>query len=227
MRLRSYISERTSLYGAGITFLDIDETILKTRARVKIMKDGEVVARLRNHEYLKWTPKEGESADFSEYSDADVFYKTSDPIMPVIKRIQKMFKGIRREESNSRIVIVSGREDLTDKSKFLDTFRKFGVPIDDIYVERCGNMPDAVKNLPKVKKQVIFKYLSTGLYRRARLLDDSTANCLAFLELEEDMPEPILKMMREKYSIPEGEPVIDFYALKVLKDGSLQRITRK
>lgn len=136
-----------------------------------------------------------------------------------------MFKHI--QERGSRIVIVSGREDLNDKQKFLETFRKFGVPIDNIYVERCGNIPEATKNLPKVKKQIIWKYLSTGLYRRARLVDDSESNCRAFLELEDEIPNTVIARMREKYNIPEGEPPIDFYALKVMKDGSLKRIVRE
>jgi hypothetical protein len=224
MRLSSFLTERQSIYGPGITFMDIDETILKTHARVQIKKDGKIIARLRNHEYLSYVPKDDEVADFSEYSDADVFYKTSEPVMPVIKRIQRMFKKIK--ERGSRVVIVSGREDLNDKAKFLETFRKFGVPIDDIYVERVGNIPEATTNLPQAKKKVIFKYLATGLYRRARLVDDSEHNCRAFLELEDELPATTITRIREKYSVPEGEPPISFYALKVLSNGSLQRIVR-
>lgn len=224
MRLSSFLTERQSIYGPGITFMDIDETILRTHARVQIKKDGQIIARLRNHEYLNYVPKEGEVPDFSEYSDADLFYKTSEPITPVIKRIQRMFKKI--QSRGSKIVIVSGREDLNDKAKFLATFRKFGIPIDNIYVERAGNIPEAIANLPQVKKKIIFKYLATGLYRRARLIDDSEQNCRAFLELEDDLPATTVTRIREKYNVPEGEPVIDFYALKVLKDGSLQRIVR-
>lgn len=222
MRLKSFIVERQSLYGPGITFLDIDETILRTYARVNIKKDGKTISRLRNHEYLNYVPQEGEVADFSEYTDADVFYNTSEPIMPVIKRIQRMFQKIR--ERGSRVVIVSGREDLNNKAKFLETFKKFGIPIDDIYVERVGNIPEATNNLPQAKKKVIFKYLATGLYRRARLIDDSRDNCKAFLELENELPEETIKKIKEKYNVPEGEPVIDFYALQVMKDGSLKRI---
>lgn len=224
MRLNSYLDESQSVYGPGITFMDIDDTILKTYARVQIKKDGKTLQRLRNHEYLTYTPKEGEVADFSEYSDADVFYKTSEPVDPVIKRIQKMF--VKLKERGSRIVIVSGREDANDKNRFLETFRKFGVPIDDIYVERVGNDPAAVKDLPHAKKNVILKYLSSGLYRRARLVDDSTANCEVFLELEDDLPDSVLNKIRDKYNVPDGETPIKFYALKVLKNGSLQQIER-
>ena len=64
MRLSNFINEKISIYGPGITFMDIDETILKTYARVKVVKDGKVIARLRNHEYLQYVPKEGETTVF-------------------------------------------------------------------------------------------------------------------------------------------------------------------
>lgn len=224
MRLTSYLVERESIYGPGITFLDIDETLLVTNARVRVKKDGKIIKRLRNWEYLQYKPEEGEEVDFSEYTDADVFSKTSTPIPTTINRIRKMFNKLKQR--GSRIVIVTGRQDFDDKQKFLNTFKEVGLPIDDIYVERVGNNPEAKRNLPQAKKNVIYKYLLTGLYRRARLIDDSTDNCKAFLELEDELPDIIVKKMREKYKIPEGEPVIDFYALKVLKDGSLTRIVR-
>jgi hypothetical protein len=223
MRLSNFINEKISIYGPGITFMDIDETILKTYARVKVVKDGKVIARLRNHEYLQYVPKEGETTDFSEYSSAEEFYKTAEPIPKVVDRIKRIFKNIHRR--GSRVVIVTGRQDFDDKVKFLDTFRKFDIPIDNIYVERVGNTPEATNDLPQAKKKVIWKYLKTGKYRRARLIDDSSRNCKAFLELAHEIPEDLEKQMRERYNIPEDEPVIDFYGLKVTEKGSLLRIT--
>lgn len=224
MRLKTYIVERTSIYGAGITFLDIDETILRTHARVAIKKDGKVIKRLRNFEYLQYKPEEGEEVDFSEYSDAKLFHRTSEPIETTIKRMQKMMHGIKKSDSGSKMVIVSARANLNDKEEFLQTFRDFGIPIDDIYIERVGEAGAAGVNIPEKKKNVMFKYLLSGNYRRARLIDDSKANCRAFLELENELPDDLITSMRERYKIPIDEPVIDFYALNVTKEGSLKRI---
>jgi hypothetical protein len=226
MRLKSFVNELASIYGPGITFLDIDETILHTHARVQIKKNGKIIKRLRNHEYLDYKKAPDEEVDFAEYTDADLFYKTSDPIKPVIDRIRKMFVNITKR--GSKVVIISGREDLNNKQKFLDTFRKFDFPIDNIYVERLGNIPGATTDLPSSKRNVALKYLSTGLYRRARMIDDSRLNCLGFLELEKTIPQEVLDKVRERYKIPENDtlPPIQFFALQVQKDGSLKRITR-
>ena len=224
MRLKSYMNERSSVYGSGITFMDIDETIFHTTARVIIRKNGEVIARLRNWEFLRYKQKPGEEADFSEYTSGKLFRQTAKPVEKTVARIQKMFKNMKAHVG-SRIVIVSARADSDDKEEFLQTFRDFGIPIDDIYIERVGTS-GAVAGIPEKKKRVMFKYLKTGLYRRARLVDDSEANCRAFLELEDEIPQETIDMMREKYNIPEGEKVIDFYALNVLKNGSLKRIER-
>lgn len=225
MRLQSYITERESLYGPGITFMDLDDTILYTDAKINVFnKEGKVVRRLGNFAFLHYKPEEGETFDFSEYDDTEHFKKTSKPVTKVIQRIQRMFKNIQRR--GSRVVIVTGRADLDNKEKFLQTMRDFGVPIDDIYVERVGNPGSASADLPTKKKNVIFKYLSAGQYRRARIIDDSKANCQAFLELEDELPDNIIKKVRERYNVPDGEPAIEFYALQVQRDGSLRRITK-
>lgn len=224
MRLTSFVNELSSVYGPGITFLDVDETILHTNAKTLIWKDGKIVKRLRNFEFLQYTPEEGETPDFSEYTDAKFFHQTSTPVQSVVDRIKRMFAHINTR--GSRVVIVTARANSNDKQEFLQTFRDFGIPIDDIYIERVGTAGAAGLSLPEKKKKVMLRYLSTGLYRRARLIDDSEANCRAFLELENEMPKDVIDAVKERYHIPENDtlPPIQFYALQVQKDGSLKRI---
>jgi hypothetical protein len=226
MRLKSFVNELTSLYGPGITFMDIDETILHTNARTVIWKDGKIVKKLRNREFLAYTPAEGETADFSEYTDAKNFHATSTPVETVVNRMKRMFQHIGGR--GSRVVIVSARADSNDKQEFLQTFRDLGIQIDDIYVERVGKAGSSGTSIPEKKKAVMFKYLSSGLYRRARLIDDSLDNCKAFLELEDEIPQEVIDKVKEKYNIKDTEPIppIQFFALQVMKDGSLKRILR-
>ena len=40
-----YLEERS---GIGLTIFDIDETMFKTKAKVKVMKDGKLVKSLEN-----------------------------------------------------------------------------------------------------------------------------------------------------------------------------------
>jgi hypothetical protein len=182
---------------------------------------------MNNTEYLKYSKSPDETIDFSEYKDAEKFYNDAIPIQKTIDRIKRIFLNI--EKRGSKVVIITGREDLNNKEKFLETFRRFGVPIDSIYVERIGNIPGATSDLPHAKKNVALKYLKSGLYRRARLIDDSKHNCLGFLELEDDIPQETINKVKERYSIPDDSklPPIQFFALQVQKDGSLKRITKE
>ena len=71
-----------------------------------------------------------------------------------------------------------------DKDLFLDTFRAQGIDIDNIYVERAGNLGTGPAADNKV---VIFKkYLDTGEYKRIRLFDDAMSNLRAFLNLRKE-----------------------------------------
>jgi len=224
MRLKSFISKNSSIYGPGITFMDLDDTILYTNAKINVYKNGKITNRLGNFAFLHYDKQEGETFDFSEYGNAEYFKNTSKPVTKMINRIQRMFQNINKR--GSKIVILTGRADLDNKEVFLQAMRDFGIPIDNIYVERVGNPGKAQADLPTKKKLTILKYLSSGLYRRVRLIDDSEANCQAFLELEISIPKEIENKIRNKYNVPENEPAIEFYALQALKDGSLKRIIR-
>lgn len=223
MRLSGFLNELASRYGAGITFVDIDETIFHTFAMIKVMKDGVVINKLDNQEYNTYKLKPGESFDYGEFKDAELFNKTSTPIPQTIKRIKKMMSGIKKKESNSKIIFLTARQDFHDKKLFLDTFRKYGIPIDDIYVERAGNLKGTVAG---VKKQVIMKYLSSGQYRRVRMIDDDMTNVKEFLKLEKELPQSIVDKVKQIHNITDDEklPVIQFFGLLVKKDGSLKRI---
>ena len=223
MRFRGFLNELTSVYGAGITFIDIDETIFRTFAMIKVMKDGNEIKKLNNQEYNTYKLKPGENFDYGEFRDSEFFNKTSIPIPQTIKRIKKMVAGIKKKESNSKIIFLTARADFVDKEPFLNTFRKYGIPIDDIYVERAGNLKGTVAG---VKKQVIMKYLGSGQYRRVRMIDDDMTNVNEFLKIEKELPQAIIDKIKQTYNIPEDEkfPVIQFFGLLVLKNGSLKRI---
>jgi len=87
----------------------------------------------------------------------------------------------------SRTIIITARANFDNRDKFLATFRKYGFPIDKVYVERAGNMTDI--DLPAEKKAVIIsKYLKGGEYKKVRLFDDSMSNLRTFLRLKTQFP---------------------------------------
>lgn len=244
MRFKRFmLNELSSIYGKGITFIDIDETIFRTFAMIHVLdkKTGEIKRKLNNQEFNTYKLKDDEKFDFHEFRDAKVFKETSIPIPQTIKRMKRMFQNIDRR--GSKVVLLTARADFDDKKSFLDKFREVGLPIDQIYVERIGNFyerPDIYKKLIKksgmpkstadAKAKVIEDYLSTGEYRRVRLIDDDMANIKDFVNLQKKIEKnsAIMDKVRQIHHIQPDEtfPVIEFFGLLVKPDGSLKRITK-
>lgn len=172
--------------GAGITFVDVDETLFRTKARVYVKKGGKVVRTLTNHEYNTDVLNPGEHYDFGEFKNAKYFRETSEPIEPVLKRINRILHNIEVGKRPSDVVILTARSEFDDHEEFKNTFRDHGVWIDEVDIETVGSDPGAV---PDKKKNKVKEYLSSGKYSRARMFDDSIANLKAFKSLEKEFPE--------------------------------------
>jgi hypothetical protein len=168
--------------------------------------------------------KDGEHFDFREFKDAELFAKTSIPIPKVVERIKRMFKNI--DIRGSKVVLLTARADFDDKDVFLSTFSNVGIPINNIYVERTGNMTSG--SVAARKKQVIMKYLSTGKYRRVRLIDDDIHNLMTFLSLKDNLPQDLIDKVKSKYGVKDDETVapIEFYALQVVDSMGKMKLVR-
>jgi hypothetical protein len=228
MKFNDYINEMTrDRYGAGITFVDIDETMFRTFAKVLVKKDGKVVKELDNQQFNSYNLKDGEEFDFKQFRDAELFRSTSIPIKSSVNRIKKMLHQIEKMDSKSKVIFLTARADFDDKKTFLDTFRDHGIKIDspNVYIERTGNMKTGT--IDGNKKKVMMKYIKTGEYRRVRLIDDHLPNLKALKDIEDNLPKEIEMKVIEKYNIDtslEKLPVISFYALWIKDDGSLVRV---
>lgn len=239
MRFINYLNELASKYGAGITFVDIDETIFKTMAKIYVLdrETGEIKKKLTNQEFNTYKLQPDEKFDFREFRNAKIFRESSIPIEKTIKRLKRMFQNI--DKRGSKVVLLTARADFDDKKTFLQTFRDVGIPIDEIYVERVGNFlenPEIYSNIIKkkgmpkridsMKEAVIMSYLETGLYRRVRLIDDDIKNIKTFTKLKDKLPQSIINKIKKIHHITDDEdfPVIKFFGLLVKEDGSLKRI---
>lgn len=229
MRFENYLNERynADTYGAGITWIDIDETVFRTFSKILVVKDGKTVRELDNQEFNDYELQEGEEFDFHQFKDAKFFNKTSIPIPQTVARIKKMIAHIKASDSNSKIVFLTARGDFDDKKEFLKTFEKYGIRMDTptVYVERTGNMKTGT--VDEKKKKVMLKYLATGEYRRARLLDDFLPNLKALKDIEKNLPKEIEAKVIKRYNLDmstEKLPVIQFYALHVQPDGGLRQV---
>ena len=165
----------------GLTIFDIDETLFRTTAQIKVVKDGRVIKSLTNQEFNTYELQPGEDFDFGEFRDAEQFNKESIPIEPMIAKL----KAILKNAGDSKVIMLTARADFDNKDLFLDTFRKYGIDTNRIHVHRAGNLGGA----PAENKEVfIRKYLDTGDYARVRLYDDSMANIRMFNALSKEYP---------------------------------------
>lgn len=189
--------------GSGtLTIFDIDETLFHTKAKVAVVKDGKVVRMLDNQEFNTYKRKPGEEYDFREFKSAEVFRKTSTPIVRMVEKAKAIVKA--KSNTHSRAIIVTARADFDDKHMFLQTFRDHGLPIDQMHVERSGNL--GIESPAEAKKVVFRKYLNTKNYIKTRLYDDAMSNLKAFLELQTEYPN------------------VEFEAWYVSPNGSVKRI---
>ena len=179
---KTYLEEAA---GKGLTIFDIDETMFITKAQVHVVKDGKVIKKLDNQEFNTYKKKTGEEFDFGEFKNAEVFQRTSTPIARMINKVKAILKNATK--AGSKVIIVTARPNFDNKKTFLDTFRKQGIDIDKIYIERAGNLGTgpAADN----KKIIFKKYLDQKIYKRIRLFDDAKSNLKIFLSLQKDYPD--------------------------------------
>jgi hypothetical protein len=211
--------------GYGITFIDLDETLFRTFAKINVLKEGKVIRKLSNQDFNAYKLGEGESFEFSEFEDAKLFNETSIPIEKTISRIKRMIQRIKETKSFSRIIVLTARPDFLDKETFLQSFKNQGIDVNDknvFYIERAGNIK--IGTIAEKKRNIVLKYLKTGIYRKCRMIDDDLANLKSFLDLEKNLPEEIIEKTRKEYALRIEEKPITFYALRVDEKGNLERL---
>lgn len=189
--------------GKGLTIFDIDETMFKTKAKVKVIKDGEVIKSLDNKAYNDYKLKRGEKFDYGEFRSAEIFNKTSTPIARMINKVKAVLKNATKV--GSKVIIVTARPNFDNRDLFLDTFRNQGIDIDNIYVERAGNLGSGPAD--QNKKVIFKKYLDKNVYKRLRLFDDSITNLKTFMNLKTDYPD------------------VDFQAYHAKPNGSVRKVS--
>ncbi|HMI03707.1 MAG TPA: Dyp-type peroxidase [Pedobacter sp.] len=210
-----------NIYGYGITFVDIDETIFNTFASIKVLYNNEVIKSLNNQEFNTYKLRDGETFDFGEFRDAANFLATSKPIVDVISELKKILRTITANSEGSRIVFLTARSDFDDKEKFLNVFRKYGIDINSsrMYVERTGNITSGT--VAEKKKQVVLSYLSNGTYRRVRLLDDNLENLTTFLSIKEGLKPELVELIRTNHTLSQDIDPVEFFAYLVDHNGKM------
>jgi hypothetical protein len=186
----------------GLTVFDIDETLFQPQVLIHVKKDGKTVRKITNQEYNEYKLGDGETFDYGEFRNAKVFHDTSIPIWTMINKAKAIIKNA--VNAGSKVIIVTARANFDDKQTFLNTFRRYGIDIDNVYVERAGNLNlgSAAKN----KRFIFHKYLRSGKFERVRFFDDAMSNLTMF------------KALAKQY------PNVSFEAYHVKQDGSIKKV---
>jgi hypothetical protein len=168
----------------NLSVWDIDETLFQTKAKVHVMKNGKRIKSLSNKEYNTYKLGAGESYDFQEFKNADIFAKTSVPIQRAIDKAAKTLRAYS-EQPNSKVIVLTARSDFDDPHTFLNTFERYGLNMRNVHVHRAGNL-----GLPAAEAKRIFikQYLHTGKFKTVSLFDDDRRNLDVFLSLKKDFP---------------------------------------
>lgn len=168
----------------NLSVWDIDETLFQTKAKVHVMKNGKRIKSLSNKEYNTYKLGAGESYDFQEFKNADIFAKTSVPIQRAIDKAAKTLRAYS-EQPNSKVIVLTARSDFDDPHTFLNTFERYGLNMRNVHVHRAGNL-----GLPAAEAKRIFikQYLDTGKFKSVSLFDDDRRNLDVFLSLKKDFP---------------------------------------
>ena len=176
MKLDAYIKKHKAEVRT-LNIWDIDDTLGKTAARVSVKKNGKVIKELEPGEYNNYKIKPGEELDFSQFRSGKIFRDTFKPISNVLDRAKEI---VMNQSENSHSIILTARSDFDDHKEFLQTFRDHGFPIDQVYVERAGNISNLRPSSPAsahISKGVVLKkYLKTGKWDRVRMWDDHERN---------------------------------------------------
>jgi len=148
------------------------------------MKNGKRIKSLSNKEYNTYKLGAGESYDFQEFKNADIFAKTSVPIQRAIDKAAKTLRAYS-EQPNSKVIVLTARSDFDDPHTFLNTFERYGLNMRNVHVHRAGNL-----GLPAAEAKRIFikQYLDTGKFKTVSLFDDDRRNLDVFLSLKKDFP---------------------------------------
>jgi hypothetical protein len=167
----------------SLVIFDIDDTLLHTTAKIRVIKNGQTVRELTNQQFNNYELQPGEEFDFGEFRSAEKFNRESEPIEPMIRKL----KTILNHSDNADVIMLTARADFDNKDLFLKTFSDLGIDMSRVHVHRAGNLPG--DEIPAEKKAVyVRKYADTGKYDHIRLYDDSTSNLSVFKELKTEYP---------------------------------------
>lgn len=174
-RFKEYIQEN------NLHVFDIDDTLFHHPAKISVIHRGKRVAELSSSEYNAHKLPKEHSYDFSQFRNAQHFHDTAQPITHMVNKVKSL-----QGKPNHKVIMNTARGDMDNREKFLDTFRKHGIDIDNIHIHRAGN---SEKSAPEAKADITHNELNKQKFKSVHMYDDDKDNLHSFMGLQDKHPD--------------------------------------
>lgn len=172
--LKSYMSNKLSVggtYSDRILLFDVDDTLLKSNAKISVIKDGETIKKLTPAEFNFYKLKPGEDFNFKEFRSYEALLEST--FLPFWKTLKREYN------KGTHIGILTARENGDMFKKF---FLTHGIDIKDELIFTTGDS-DYSGSVEQRKTQAIERLINVG-YKTFVFFDDSEANLKKVKEME-------------------------------------------
>lgn len=179
--LSSYLKLHGNFTVAGtksekLLIFDLDDTLIRTSAKIWVMKDDEHIKTLTNAEYNDYKKKPGEWFDYREFNDPKILSRET---------FTRYWSTLKREyHKGTHISIITARNDASMIRRF---FLKNGIDIKDELVFAVGNPRLGLVGSVQEKKAVIIRELVALGYHTLVFFDDNEGNLEAAKALEKEL----------------------------------------
>lgn len=147
---------------------DVDDTLVKSNAKVFVKKNGEIVNTLSSEEFNDYKLKKGETFSFEEFSDLNILLSAD---------IKPYFNTLKREyERGVHISILTARSDSNMIHEFF--IKKAGVDINPKLIFTIGSDGDSDMSGMSIseRKAECIKKLADYGYKTLIFFDDNVDN---------------------------------------------------
>jgi hypothetical protein len=158
---------------------DFDDTLVKTDAKVHIIKNGKRIKSLTPEEYNFYKPSKGETTDMSDFADPRIIYNAIKYKMwPALQNINMAKKSGR---SDSDIFILTARSPAA-QIPIHNFLKREGIDIPLEHIICIGNDSGEYYDIAVRKKEVLHDFANK--YDIVHFFDDSEKN----IELANKIP---------------------------------------
>lgn len=130
---------------------DFDETLVTTKAKIQVYRNGVFVKSMNSREYNTYEPKKEDKLDFSEFKDPELILNAKKYKMwPVLKNISN---AVKRDKSDSSIYILTARSPIV-KSYIYEFLKRNGIEIGIEHIITIGDDAGNISISNEKRKQL-------------------------------------------------------------------------